>query len=301
MSKITVAALYQFVKLPEFMDLKAPIQELCDELGIKGIILLAPEGINGTVAGTKTAIGRLKSFLASRFDALEYKESFANEMPFNRMKVRAKKEIVTLGEPVDPNEITGTHVDGDEWNRLISDPDVFVIDVRNDYEVEIGTFRGAQNPLTQTFTEFPKYVSSLDKTKVKKVAMCCTGGIRCEKASAYMLAQGFEEVFQLKGGILKYIETMPKEQSLWEGECFVFDKRVSVSHGLSLGEHQACYGCRRPISEKELSSPYYERGVSCSNCFDSLTPEKKESSRQRQLQEDLARSRGEVHVGAVMN
>lgn len=298
MSKLTVAAFYQFVPLANYQELKPRLEALCTEQGIKGIVLLASEGVNGTVAGSREAIDVFKSLLTSLFDRLEYKESFAEKMPFSRLRVRLKKEIVTLGVDVNPAAITGQHVEPQEWNQLISDPDVLVIDVRNDYEVEIGTFTNAQNPLTESFTKFPDYVKTIDRSKTKKVAMCCTGGIRCEKASAYMLSQGFDEVYQLKGGILKYLETVPPEQSLWRGECFVFDQRVAVSHGLQLGDYQLCYGCRRPILEEEKNSPLYERGVCCSACHDVITPEKREGARERQRQEDLARSRGQVHVGA---
>lgn len=300
MSKFTICALYQFTRLPKYQELKPELESLCNLHDIKGILLLAPEGINGTVAGSRAAIDVLKSFLYARFDALEYKESFADEMPFNRIRVRLKKEIVTLGVSVDPCESTGTYVKPSDWNAVISDPEVLLIDVRNDYEVDIGSFKGAQNPATQSFREFPEYVNSIDKATHKKVAMFCTGGIRCEKASAYMLSQGFDQVFQLKGGILKYVETVPPEESLWEGECFVFDKRVAVGHGLNLGHHISCYGCRRPITEEDTKSPQYERGVSCAHCCDSISPEKRESARQRQMQEDLARKRGTIHVGARM-
>ncbi len=300
MSHIIVAALYQFTPLPDFKALQPQFKAFCDELGIMGILLLAEEGINGTVAGSREAIDKLKQFLLTRFDNLEYKESWSDEMPFRRMKVRLKKEIVTFGTPVNPSETVGTYVDPKDWNDLISDPDVLLIDTRNDYEVEIGTFRGAHNPKTTSFTQFPEYVKTLDKSKIRKVAMCCTGGIRCEKASSYMLSQGFEEVYHLKGGILKYLESVPKEKSLWEGECFVFDNRVAVGHGLNLGHYDLCHGCRNPITEEDTKSPHYERGVSCPHCYAKLTDAQKKSARHRQYQEDLARKRGEKHIGAVM-
>lgn len=300
MSNIIVAALYQFKPLPKFQDLHHPLKTLCDDLGIKGILLLAEEGINGTVAGSRIAIDHLRSFLLKHFDNLEYKESWAKEMPFHRMKVKIKKEIVTLGVPqVNPYEQVGTYVAPEEWNHLISEPDVLLIDVRNDYEVKIGTFQGALNPKTQNFREFPEFVKTLDKTKHRRIAMCCTGGIRCEKASSYMLSQGFEEVYHLKGGILKYIETTPHEDSLWEGECFVFDGRIAVSHNLELGEAKSCYGCRTPLSPDELNSPFYEQGVSCPHCYHVTTPEKKNAARGRQRQEELAQQRGTKHIGAV--
>jgi len=301
MSKIVVAALYQFTPLPDFQVLQPRLKAFCREEGIKGILLLAEEGINGTVAGTREAIDKLKAFLESRFNGLEYKESWADELPFHRMKVRLKKEIVTLGVPgVDPSQRVGTYVDPQEWNALISDPDVLLLDTRNSYEVEIGTFRDAINPKTDSFSEFPSFVKTLDKTKHRKIAMCCTGGIRCEKASSYMLSQGFEEVYHLKGGILKYLETVPSEKSLWEGECFVFDGRVAVAHGLDKGHYDLCYGCRHPLSPEEKESPLYERGVSCSHCSPTLTPKKRQAARHRQYQEDLALKRGRKHIGAEM-
>lgn len=299
MSKVIVAALYQFKPLPNFQDLEKRLKDLCNDLKIKGILLLAEEGINGTVAGSRTAIDHLRRFLLEHFDNLEYKESWAEEMPFHRMKVRLKKEIVTLGVPeVNPCESVGTYVAPKDWNNLISEPDVLLIDVRNDYEVKIGTFEGALNPKTQNFREFPEFVKTLDKTKHRRIAMCCTGGIRCEKASSYMLSQGFEEVYHLKGGILKYIEKISPEKSLWEGECFVFDGRVAVGHNLELGEAKSCYGCRTPLSTSERQSPFYERGVSCHHCYHLTSPEKKNSARHRQMQVDLAQQRGTKHIGA---
>lgn len=301
MSNIIVAALYQFKPLPYFQTLQQPLKDLCKHEGVKGILLLAHEGINGTVAGSRSAIDHLLHFLKEHFDALEYKESWAKQMPFHRMKVRLKKEIVTLGVPnLNPCNNVGSYVAPQDWNALISEPDVLLIDVRNDYEVKIGSFQGAVNPKTQTFKEFPQFVKSLDKTKHHRVAMFCTGGIRCEKASSYMLSQGFEKVYHLKGGILKYIEKTPVETSLWNGECFVFDGRIAVGHGLEMGHHKSCHGCRTPLSSEELLSPFYERGVSCSYCYHRLTSEKKMAARQRQMQEDLAQQRGDKHIGAIM-
>jgi len=301
MSKIIVAALYQFTPLPDFRELQPRLKTLCDQKHIKGILLLAEEGLNGTVAGSREAIDTLKSFLEKRFNALEYKESWSNKMPFHRMKVRLKKEIVSLGIPeVNPCEKVGTYVDPKDWNDLISDPDVLVIDTRNDYEVKIGRFQRALNPKTSSFTEFPQFAQALDKAKHQPIAMYCTGGIRCEKATSYLLSQGFEKVFHLKGGILKYLETVPPEKSLWEGDCFVFDNRVAVSQGLQPGRFKSCHGCRHPISAEDTASPFYERGVSCPHCYSTLTSERRESARQRQRQEDLARARGKKHIGAVM-
>lgn len=300
MSKIIVAALYQFIPLPDFRKWQAQLKILCGVENIKGILLLAPEGINGTVAGSRDAIDRLKAFLETHFKALEYKESWAQEMPFRRMKVRLKKEIVTLGIPgINPCDQVGTYVAPEDWNTLISEPDVILLDVRNDYEVKIGTFKGAINPKTSSFTEFPAFVKTLEKVKHKRIAMVCTGGIRCEKASSYMLSQGFKEVYHLKGGILKYLETTPAEESLWEGDCFVFDGRIAVSHSLALGHYESCHGCRLPLSKEDTQSPHYERGVSCAHCYE-RSAESKKAARERQRQEDIARSRGKRHVGAVM-
>ena len=301
MPQIIVAALYQFTPLPEFQELEPRLKLLCMQEKIRGTLLLAAEGINGTVAGSRTAIDALKSFLSIRFDNLEYKESRTDEMPFHRMKVRLKKEIVTLGVPdFCSSDQRGTYVEPEAWNDLISNPDVLLIDARNDYEVNIGTFPGSLNPKTLSFSEFPAFVATVDPLKHRKVAMFCTGGIRCEKASSYMLSQGFEEVYHLKGGILKYLETIPPEQSLWDGDCFVFDCRVAVSHGLELGQYASCHGCRLPITHEDTLSPYYERGVSCPQCYHSLTPQKQQAARDRQRQEDLARARGEQHIGATM-
>ncbi|PHJ66273.1 hypothetical protein VF14_32345 [Nostoc linckia z18] len=274
-----VATLYKFVKLPDFAEKREPLLSYCQGQGIKGTILLAEEGINGTIAGSRQAIDSVLWFLRSdpRLADLEHKESYTETPPFERMKVRLKQEIVTLGLPeIDPNEQVGTYVTPEEWNNLISDPEVTVIDTRNDYEVNIGTFQGAENPQTASFREFPDYVRQhLDPTKHKKVALFCTGGIRCEKASSFMLAQGFAEVYHLKGGILKYLEEIPAQASLWQGECFVFDERVAVSHGLESGSYELCLSCGRPISEEDKLSPKYEPGISCAHCFDSLTDEKR--------------------------
>ncbi len=293
---IIVAALYQFTPLSYPEQLQKELKAVCHEQGIKGTLILASEGINGTVAGTRTAIDHLKSFLAHHFDALEYKESSAATMPFRRMKVPLKKEIVTIGDPsVSPIHLKGTYVDPQDWNALISDPDTLVLDTRNDYEVKIGTFRGAINPQTQTFSQFPTFAKTLPKAK--KVAMFCTGGIRCEKASSYMLSEGFENVYHLKGGILKYLETVPPEENLWEGDCFVFDERVALATGLAKGQFERCFGCRHPISKEDKDSSFYERGISCPHCYHTLTDKKKLRARERQRQEDLAQQRGYSHLG----
>ncbi|MEI8295880.1 MAG: rhodanese-related sulfurtransferase [Alphaproteobacteria bacterium] len=299
---IVVAALYKFVRLEDFKSLRELLAKVCNANGVKGTLLLAIEGINGTIAGSRDGIDSVLRHLKQdpRFADLEHKESFAQANPFYRMKVRLKKEIVTLGVPsVDPSQVVGTYVDPAQWNELLQDPEVCVIDTRNDYEVKIGTFVGAQNPDTQSFSEFPAFVAkSLDPKKHKKVAMFCTGGIRCEKASSFMLQQGFQEVYHLKGGILKYLEATPKEESLWQGDCFVFDQRVSVKHGLQEGDYDLCHSCREPIAESEKSSPFYEKGISCSLCYETLTPEKRASSTERQRQIDLAKVRNTFHLGS---
>jgi UPF0176 protein len=299
--KIVVAALYKFASLPDYKAIQPRLLAVCNDQGIKGTLLLAEEGINGTVSGTREAIDALLAFLRAdpRLADIEHKESYSDAMPFYRMKVRLKKEIVTMGVPgIDPNKKVGTYIKPEDWNAIISDPDVILIDTRNDYEYDIGTFKGAVDPHTTTFRQFPEYVKqNLDPAKHKKVAMFCTGGIRCEKASSYMVEQGFEEVYHLQGGILKYLETIPQEQSLWEGECFVFDQRVAVRHGLEVGEFDQCYACRHPISPEEMQSPKYMKGISCPHCYDKLSEDKLARIRERQKQIELARLRGETHIG----
>ena len=305
MSKYLTAALYKFVDLPDYVALQANIHAACVAHHIKGTILLAREGINGTIAGLPADIHAVLHFLRTdaifngKFANLEHKESYADEHPFYRMKVKLKKEIVTMGVPsVNPNNTVGTYVKPEDWNALISDPAVILLDTRNDYEVHIGTFKNAADPKTATFREFPKYVAeNLDKTKHKKVAMFCTGGIRCEKASSYMLEQGFDEVYHLQGGILKYLETVPESQSLWQGECFVFDQRVAVKHGLEVGDYDQCYACRVPLSPEELESPQYTPGISCPHCYDKTSEAKKAALTERQKQVILAKKRGEAHIG----
>ena len=296
-----VTALYLFTRLADYEQLKAPLQNMCEMLGIKGTLLLAYEGINGTIAGTDNAINQLLVFLKAdpRLAALEHKESRAEKMPFYRMKTRLKREIVTMGvEGIDPNNVVGTYVDPKDWNELISDPDVVLIDTRNDYEVDIGTFKGALNPDTQTFREFPQWVEdNRDKLKKPKVAMFCTGGIRCEKASSFMKLNGFDDVYHLKGGILKYLETQPQDGSLWEGDCFVFDQRVAVKHGLEQSDYDQCYACRYPITDEEKTSPLYVQGVSCPRCHDKMSDAQRDRFAQRQKQIELAKTRGEVHLG----
>lgn len=251
-----VAAFYKFVNLPDFAQKRQPLLSYCQAQGVKGTILLAAEGINGTIAATTcNSIDSVLSFLRSdpRLADLEHQESYANSPPFARMKVRLKKEIVTIGLPeVAPKEQVGIYVNPQDWNTLISDPDVTVIDTRNDFEVNIGSFKGAENPHTESFRQFPEYVSQhLNPNKHQKVALFCTGGIRCEKASSYMLSQGFSEVYHLKGGIIKYLEEVPIQESLWQGECFVFDERVAIVPGLKPGTYKICRSCRYPIPDKE--------------------------------------------------
>ncbi|HEY9604528.1 MAG TPA: rhodanese-related sulfurtransferase [Allocoleopsis sp.] len=290
-----VATFYKFVRLPDFAEKREPLLAYCQAQSIRGTILLAAEGINGTIAGSHEAINSVLSFLRSdpRLADLEHKESYADAQPFERMKVRLKKEIVTLGLPeINPSDRVGTYVSPEDWNALICDPDVIVIDTRNDYEVSIGTFQGAQNPKTGSFHEFPDYVRDrLDPNKHKKVAMFCTGGIRCEKASSFMMAQGFQEVYHLKGGILKYLEEVPEEDSLWQGECFVFDQRIAVRHGLEEGTHDMCRSCGHPISDADKTSEHYQEGISCPYCFDRLTQEKRSRQEARQQQIELQRTR----------
>nr|WP_105400107.1 rhodanese-related sulfurtransferase [Neorhizobium sp. T7_12] len=296
-----VAALYHFARFDRYESFREPLQAFCDENGIKGTLLIAREGINGTVAGSDAAISGLLAYLRAQpeFARLEHKESRASKMPFLRMKVRPKKEIVTMGvEDIDPKRIVGTYVEPKDWNALISDPETIVIDTRNDYETAIGIFKGAVDPQTKTFREFPDWVKNNPGLHNKpKIAMYCTGGIRCEKATAFMKEQGFDEVFHLKGGILKYLEEVPAEESLWEGACFVFDERVSVEHGLKEGNHKLCHACRSPITAEEVTSPHYEEGVSCSTCYPTRTEEDRDRYRQRQLQIALARKRGVRHIG----
>lgn len=297
----TVAALYQFTRLADYEALRSPVQDMCELLDIKGTILLAREGINGTLAGSQKSIDNLMAYLKAdpRLADMDYKVSHASECPFYRMKVRLKKEIVTLGvDGIDPTETVGTYVDPQDWNALISDPDVVLIDTRNDYEVEIGTFQGAINPQTDTFRDFPAWVeANKDTLKKTKVAMFCTGGIRCEKASAFMLKNGYDDVYHLKGGILKYLETQPEKDSLWDGSCFVFDQRVAVEHGLKESDYDQCYACRYPLTREQMASPLYVKGVSCPRCHDRMSDDQRERFAERQKQIALAKQRGETHIG----
>ncbi|MCG2837632.1 rhodanese-related sulfurtransferase [Photobacterium sp. WH77] len=301
MSQYVVCALYKFVALEDFEALREPLQNLMEENQVRGTLLLAKEGINGTVAGKRENIDALQAWFKtdSRLTDIVYKESFDDHQPFNRSKVKLKKEIVTMGvEGIDPRHVVGTYVKPKDWNELIADPDVFVVDTRNDYEIEVGTFKRAVNPKTETFREFPEYVKeNLDPAKHKKVAMFCTGGIRCEKSTAYLKEQGFDEVYHLEGGILKYLEEVPAEESLWEGECYVFDGRVTVNHQLEKGSYDMCNACRLPITEQDMQSVQFEKGVSCPKCFDKHSDEQKACFREREKQVQLAAQRGEQHVG----
>lgn len=298
---IVVAALYKFAPLPRFKDIQQLLKDLCEKGGVKGTLLLAEEGINGTIAGSREGIDAVIDFIKSipELAELEYKESPAEEMPFYRLKVRLKKEIVTLGVPgISPLKKVGTYVAPKDWNDLISHPDVVVIDTRNDYEVTMGTFKRAIDPKTKTFRAFPEFIKeNFDPAKHKKVAMFCTGGIRCEKASSYMLEQGFEEVYHLKGGILKYLEEVGEEESLWEGECFVFDERVGIKHELKLGSFELCRSCRHPLTPEDKQSPRFTEGITCPQCFDTISEDRKHRASERQKQILLAKSRGQRHLG----
>lgn len=302
MTQFVVCALYKFATLEDFESMRQPLHDVMEANGVRGTLLLAREGVNGTVAGSREGIDAVLAWLRSdsRLADLSHKESFNDEMPFYRTKVKLKKEIVTMGvEGIDPRQVVGTYVKPQDWNSLIADPDVIVIDTRNDYEVQIGTFERAVNPLTKTFREFPEFVQqNLDPAKHSKVAMFCTGGIRCEKSTAYLKEQGFDEVYHLEGGILKYLEEVPQETSLWRGECFVFDNRVTVNHDLERGSFEQCHACRLPITQADMESEKYMAGVSCPHCFDALSDEQRSRYAQRELQVRLAKQRGEEHLGA---
>lgn len=287
---IIVAALYRFVPFDDFRDQQQPLLEKMESLGIRGTLLLASEGINGTIAGDRVSIDTILKHLRSdpRFAELEVKESECDQMPFKRTRVRLKKEIVTMGvEGIDPLQAVGTYVDPEDWNDLINDPDVTVIDTRNDYEVAIGSFRGADNPNTHMFREFPQYVEeNLDPDKHRKIAMYCTGGIRCEKSTALLKQRGFNQVYHLRGGILKYLEVVPQQESQWHGECFVFDRRVSVGHGLGVGDHELCFACGWPVTAEDRQHEDYEPGIHCPRCVGEITDEQKRRFAERQRQID---------------
>jgi UPF0176 protein len=309
MTPFLTAALYKFVELPDCAELKAPLLACCEDNAVKGTILLATEGINGTIAGPAASVHAVLAFLRRdpRLADLTHKESFASKLPFYRMKVRLKREIVTLGVPdLNPSRMAGTYVKPQAWNRLLEDPEVILIDTRNDYEVSIGSFKGAINPHIKSFAEFPDWVrqqAQLNSASVTKpkVAMFCTGGIRCEKSTAFMRSLGFDKVYHLEGGILKYLETVPRESSRWEGECFVFDERVSVTHGLMTGSYELCRSCRHPLSAEDKASEFFIPGVSCSHCHDSTSEARKNGAAERQRQVELARQRQLDHIGARLD
>lgn len=296
---LTVAALYHFTRFDDLKALQTPLQEVCDLHDVRGTLLLAFEGINGTIAGTREGIDAVLAHIRGLpgCETLEWKESGAEKMPFRRMKVRLKREIVTMGQPhVDPTDAVGHYVAPSEWNELISAPDVAVIDTRNDYETAIGTFEGAVDPDTKSFRDFPEWwQENSHKFEGKRIAMFCTGGIRCEKSTNYLISQGVEDVFHLKGGILKYLEEVPEEQSLWQGECFVFDQRVSLGHGLKQGPYGLCYACRRPLAPEDRERPEFEEGVSCHRCLSEYSEDDRDRFRERQHQLELAKKR----AGAV--
>ena len=302
MSQIVVCALYKFVSLDNFQDLRLPLHEVMATQQVRGTLLLADEGINGTIAGARKGIDAVLDWLRSdpRLADIDHKESYTDSLPFNRAKVKLKKEIVTLGIPgIDPKRVVGTYVNPEDWNSLISDPEVLLVDTRNDYEVKVGSFKNAVNPNTESFRDFPGYVRDhLDPEKHKKIAMFCTGGIRCEKSTAYLKEQGFDEVYHLKGGILKYLEVVPAQETLWEGECFVFDERVTVNLQLEKGNYDQCNACRLPITEADKADDKYLQGVSCPHCYDKVTDAQKSRFIEREKQMELARLRGEAHIGA---
>ncbi len=302
---VCVAALYHFARLDDPATLRGPLANACQSAGVKGTLLLAREGVNGTIAGTDEGITAVLAHIRRMPGCapIEVKYSRAASMPFHRMKVRLKREIVTMGEPdIDPIEGTGHYVEPENWNALISAPGTIVIDTRNDYEVATGTFTGAINPATQTFRDFPAWFRAnretlLGEGEQPRIAMFCTGGIRCEKSTAFLKSEGLENVFHLKGGILKYLEKIAPEDSAWEGECFVFDQRVTVGHGLVQGSFVQCHACRLPVNEGARASPQFEEGVSCPACYDDRSEEQREGYRERQRQEALALARGEQHIG----
>jgi len=296
-----VCALYKFVALENYQSIRQPLLDFMKTHEICGTLLLAHEGINGTVSASRGSIDLLLAWLEKQpgLDSIVVKESTSEDKPFKRTKVKLKKEIVTMGvENIDPRKVVGTYVEPKDWNDLINDPDVLLVDTRNDYEYAVGTFKHAVNPNTESFREFPDYVkNNLSPQKHKKVAMFCTGGIRCEKSTAYLKQQGFEEVYHLKGGILKYLEDVPKEQTNWKGECFVFDDRVTVDHDLKPGSYEQCNACRMPITNQEQQSEKFELGVSCPHCFDKTSSVQKARYQEREKQIRLAKARGEQHIG----
>ncbi len=302
-TQYVTCALYKFVALPNYGSIRHPLLKVMTEDQVYGTLLLAAEGINGTISGTRENIDSVLHWIGQQpgLENIDTKESFDDEIPFYRTKVKLKKEIVTMGvEGIDPRQVVGTYVKPEDWNDLISDPDVLVVDTRNDYEVQIGTFKNAKDPKTTSFREFPEWANNnIDRTSNKKIAMFCTGGIRCEKSTAYMKEQGFDQVYHLEGGILKYLEQVPKDQSLWQGECFVFDNRVAVDQDLKRGSYDQCHACRMPITEQEKNLDSYQEGLSCHHCYGILSEEQKQRFAQRQKQVQLAKARGEEHIGSA--
>ncbi len=302
--RYVVCAIYKFVGLDHYQALRDPLLAAMRANGVRGTLLLAHEGINGTVAGTRQGIDRLLARLGADpcLTGLHTKESYCDQMPFLRTKVKFKNEIVTMGVPgIDPNKVVGAYVRAKDWNALITDPGVTTIDTRNRYEVGIGTFQNAIDPQTDSFCQFPEYVKRhLDPARHKRVAMFCTGGIRCEKATAYLKGRGFEHVYHLQGGILDYLRDVPESESLWQGECFVFDRRVAVIHGLKQGRHDLCYACRYPINQEHKKQDTYVKGVSCPQCYAQTTAEQRRRFQDRQRQVQLAQARGEPHIGRVV-
>ncbi len=299
-----IAAFYSFIDLSDLLQLKSEFTEFLKKQSIRGTMLIASEGINGTLAGKELSINEFKNFLKSKnlYEAKNFKTSYCEYDPFPRLKIKLKDEIVTIGNKlVDPKKIVGEYIPPEDWNQLIGDEEVMVLDTRNNYEHSIGSFKGAIQPETTNFREFPAWLdrvqaSGLDKNK--KVAMFCTGGIRCEKASSLMRSKGFENIYHLQGGILNYLKKINEEDSLWRGECFVFDDRVAINHKLQVGSYDMCHGCRMPMTESDKNSEYYEKGVSCPSCFNKKTPDQKKRYSERQKQVDLAKLRNEKHIGA---
>lgn len=300
---LVVLSLYRFAALEDYRALREPLLDLCLARGVRGTLLLAAEGINGTIAGERNDIDAVLHYLGQhpQLSGLHGREASAEQMPFKRMKVKLKREIVTMGVPwVDPRRAVGTYVAPVDWNALVQDPEVLLIDARNHYEYGVGTFKGAVDPNTRNFREFPHWAAQhLDPSKHRRVAMFCTGGIRCEKASAYLLQQGFEQVYHLQGGVLAYLEQVPAAQSTWQGECFVFDERVTVDHALRPGSYGQCHGCRHPVSTAEQQSPLYEPGISCPHCHHTLSEEQRARFAERRRQAALARERAAVHCDAA--
>jgi len=300
---ILVATLYKFIEIDDLLALQDQLYTICNKNNVMGTILIADEGLNGTISARPKDLEKALAGIQydNRFSDVDIKYSSTDKQPFHKMRVRLKKEIVTIGLPkISPNKIVGTYVKPEQWNDIISDPDVILIDTRNKFETKIGSFKNAIDPQTKSFRDFPEWVKKFkeDKTNAnKKIAMFCTGGIRCEKASSLMKEEGFKKVFHLQGGILSYLEKVEKDKSLWEGECFVFDQRVCLTEDLEVGSYKMCFACRMPITDEELTDDRYEEGISCLYCHDKTTQEKKKRFESRQKQIELAKQKGEKHLG----